>query len=76
MMVTVPLIVATTAGVKVTLIVQDFPALSDVPQVLLLIPKLLLAETLMLVSLVVPVFCNVKLCGGLVVFCCWLANVI
>jgi len=68
--VTEPLMVVAKGGVKVVVTVQLFPAPSELPQLLLLMEKLLLAAMLVIDMLVLPLFLMVKVCPLLVVFCC------
>lgn len=64
--VTVPLKVPAVGGVKVTEIVQFFPAATLVPQVLVS-PKFVLAAMLVMVRVALPVLVSVTVCAALVV---------
>jgi len=57
-------------GVKVVVMVQVAPALSEVPQLLLLMAKLALAVMLVIDTFFFPILVKVKLCPALVVFSC------
>jgi hypothetical protein len=77
--VSVPLAEPAAVGVKVTLIMQLIPALSELPQVLVSAKSLLLGPviaTLVMTSVALPVLVNVRTCAALLKPTVVLGNVI